>query len=169
MSSTKRTCRHFLKISCNDEKSLILFITPFYLILLLKGGKSPSIRSRNETVIVTVREVSPFLYSICSNLHEKDCWWFFMVIEHVNGEKKGKVMLYALSTCGWCAKTKELLRELGVDFDYMFVDLLEGQEQDNAMNEVEKWNPNGSFPTLVIRDKKSIIGFREEEIREALK
>ncbi|MGA2913732.1 MAG: glutaredoxin family protein [Methanoregula sp.] len=92
-----------------------------------------------------------------------------MVIEHVNGEKKGKVMLYALSTCGWCAKTKELLRELGVDFDYMFVDLLEGQEQDNAMNEVEKWNPNGSFPTLVIRDKKSIIGFREEEIREALK
>jgi glutaredoxin-like protein NrdH len=91
-----------------------------------------------------------------------------MGIEHVSGEKKGKVMLYALSTCGWCAKTKDLLRELGVEFDYQYVDLLEGQEQDNAMSEVEKWNPKGSFPTLVIRDKKSIIGFREEEIREAL-
>jgi glutaredoxin-like protein NrdH len=92
-----------------------------------------------------------------------------MGIEHVSGEKKGKIMLYALSTCGWCAKTKELLKELGVEFDYMYVDLLEDREQDKAMSEIEKWNPKGSFPTLVIRDKKSIIGFREEEIREALK
>ena len=36
------------------------------------------------------------------------------------------------------------------------------------MNVVEKWNPNGSFPTLVINNSKSIIGFREHEIREAL-
>jgi glutaredoxin-like protein NrdH len=91
-----------------------------------------------------------------------------MGFEHVNGEKKGKIILYALSTCGWCARTKDLLRELGVDFDYLYVDLLEGPEQDTVMNEVEKWNPKGSFPTLVIGDKKSIIGFREEEIREAL-
>ena len=91
-----------------------------------------------------------------------------MDIEHVDGKKKGKIMLYALSTCGWCNKTKDLLRELGVDFDYTYVDLLEGKEQDEAMNEVEKWNPKGSFPTLVIRDKKGIVGFREDEIREAL-
>jgi glutaredoxin-like protein NrdH len=93
---------------------------------------------------------------------------FFMVVEHVNGKKKGKIMLYALSTCGWCARTKELLRALGVDFDYVYVDMLDGKEQDDAMIEVEKWNPKGSFPTLVIRDEKGIVGFREEEIREAL-
>ncbi|HJX56837.1 MAG TPA: glutaredoxin family protein [Methanoregula sp.] len=91
-----------------------------------------------------------------------------MDIEHVDGKKKGKIMLYALSTCGWCSRTKDLLRELGVDFDYTYVDLLEDKEQDDAMNEVEKWNPKGSFPTLVIRDKKGIVGFREDEIREAL-
>jgi glutaredoxin-like protein NrdH len=91
-----------------------------------------------------------------------------MGVEHVTGKKKGTIMLYALSTCGWCAKTKGLLRDLGVEFDYVYVDLLEGPEQDNAMNAVEKWNPKGSFPTLVIGDKKGIIGFREEEIREAL-
>jgi glutaredoxin-like protein NrdH len=93
---------------------------------------------------------------------------FLLVVEHVNGKKKGTVMLYALSTCGWCARTKELLRTLGVDFDYTYVDLLEGKEQDDAMNEIEKWNPKGSFPTLVIKDKTGIVGFREEEIREAL-
>ena len=91
-----------------------------------------------------------------------------MGIEHVNGKNKGKIILYALSTCGWCARTKDLLRELGVEFDYLYVDLLEGQEQDKVLNEVEKWNPKGSFPTLVIGNKKSIVGYREEEIREAL-
>jgi glutaredoxin len=92
-----------------------------------------------------------------------------MVLEHVNGKKKGKVMLYALSTCGWCARTKDLLGELGVEFSYIYVDLLEDKEQDDIMNEVEKWNPKGSFPTLVINDRKGIVGFRDDEIREALK
>jgi glutaredoxin-like protein NrdH len=92
-----------------------------------------------------------------------------MGIEHVAGKKMGTVMLYALSTCGWCAKTKELLRQLGVEFDYTYVDLLEGKEQDDAMNQVEKWNPSGSFPILVINNKKCIVGFREVEIREALR
>jgi glutaredoxin-like protein NrdH len=91
-----------------------------------------------------------------------------MAVEHVDGRNKGKVMLYALSTCGWCAKTKELLRELGIAFDYSYVDLLDGEEQNNAMDTVEKFNPSGSFPTLVIDNRKCIVGFKEKEIREAL-
>jgi glutaredoxin-like protein NrdH len=90
-----------------------------------------------------------------------------MVAEHVDGKNMGPVVLYALSTCGWCAKTKDLLRELGVAFDYIFVDLLDGPEQNEAMDRVEKFNPSGSFPTLVIDNRKSIVGFREKEIREA--
>ena len=30
------------------------------------------------------------------------------------------------------------------------------------MDQVEKWNPAGFFPTLVINNKKSIVGFPEE-------
>lgn len=91
-----------------------------------------------------------------------------MVMEHVDGKDKGKVMLFALSTCGWCGKTKDLLREMGVAFDYTFVDLLDGKEQEDAITLVEKFNPSGSFPTLVINNKKVIIGFHEQEVREAL-
>lgn len=91
-----------------------------------------------------------------------------MPVEHVNGKDKGKVMLYALSTCGWCGKTKELLRQMGVAFDFAYVDLMDGKEQDDAIAAVEKFNPHGSFPTVVINNKKAIIGFREQEIREAL-
>ena len=86
---------------------------------------------------------------------------------HVNGKDKGRVMLYALSTCQWCHKTKVLLESLGIAFDYEYVDLLEGQEQDDAMARIERWNPAGSFPTLIINDATAIIGFRENEIKEA--
>ena len=46
-------------------------------------------------------------------------------IEHIEGKDKGKILLYSLSTCIWCRKTKELLERLGVSYDYIFVDLLD--------------------------------------------
>ena len=67
----------------------------------------------------------------------------------------------------WCHRTKVLLEELGIAFDYDYVDLLEGKEQDKALEEIERWNRSESFPTLVIDNKRAIIGFREQEIREA--
>jgi len=92
-----------------------------------------------------------------------------MKMEHVPGTSKGKIILFALSTCGWCAKTKALLKELGVDHSYVFVDLLPSEELEDAIKEVEKYNPHGSFPTLVINDGAHvIIGYKEHEIREAL-
>jgi len=92
-----------------------------------------------------------------------------MTVEHVPGKKVGRVMLYALSTCVWCKKTKALLDSLGVDYDYEYVDLLQGDEKKKAINNISKWNPDCSFPTLVVNDKKCIVGFRDSEIREALK
>jgi len=91
-----------------------------------------------------------------------------MNFEHVADKDKGKVTLYALSTCIWCKKTKELLSSLEVSFDYIYVDLLEGDDRSKIIDEVKQYNPSCSFPTLVIGDK-CIVGFREKEIREALK
>jgi glutaredoxin-like protein NrdH len=91
-----------------------------------------------------------------------------MNFEHVVGKDKGKVTLYALSTCGWCKKTKELLSSLDIGFNYIYVDLLKGDDRSNIIDEVKRYNPGLSFPTLVIGDK-CIVGFREKEIREALK
>jgi len=91
-----------------------------------------------------------------------------MKIEHVKGENKGKIMLYALSTCVWCKKTKKLLDDLGVEYNFVYVDYLEGDERDKTKREIMKWNPRCSFPTMVINDKECIIGFKEEKIKEAL-
>jgi glutaredoxin-like protein NrdH len=88
-----------------------------------------------------------------------------MTMMHVKGESKGKIILHALSTCMWCKKTKELLTELGVEFYFVYVDLLEGYEQSKVLDEVTRHNPVCSFPTLVIDDKTCIIGNKEEKIR----
>lgn len=89
-------------------------------------------------------------------------------VKHVDGKSRGKVMLYALSTCIHCKHTRELLNELGIAYDYLYVDQLSRSEMDEIMKEVQKYNPAGSFPTLVINGEKCIIGSRLDEIREAL-
>ena len=78
-----------------------------------------------------------------------------------------KIFLYALSTCVWCKKTKRLLDELGAKYDFVFVDLLEGEEKEKAREELAKYNPRRSFPTLLI-DDEIILGFEDDKIKEVL-
>jgi glutaredoxin-like protein NrdH len=91
-----------------------------------------------------------------------------MEINHVNGNDKGAIMLYTLSTCIWCRKTKALLAELGVAYDYVDVDLLGGSDRAQAESEIGRWNPQCSFPTMVIGNQSCIVGYDESKIRQTL-
>lgn len=91
-----------------------------------------------------------------------------MDIKHVPGKNKGKVMLYALSTCGWCRKTKKLFDKMGIEYDYIDVDLLQEDEKELARKEVKHWNPRGSFPTVVFNYKICVVGYDEEKLKEAI-
>mgnify|MGYP001030040853 FL=1 len=88
--------------------------------------------------------------------------------EEVKGENKGDIKLFAISTCVWCKRTKRLLESLGVNYNYIFVDKLDRDTRSQVEEEVKKYNPRVSFPTMVINDDKCIVGFQEEEIKEAL-
>ena len=87
--------------------------------------------------------------------------------KQVPGENRGEVLIFALSTCGWCRKTKSLLGELGVAYSYIDVDLLFGDAKNKVVKELDRWNPSRSFPTLVI-GSKGIVGYQEQKVREAL-
>lgn len=89
-------------------------------------------------------------------------------ITHVVGKDKGKVMVYALSTCVWCKKTMQLLSKLNVAYDYIYVDLLDADNKDFILQEMLKYNPRGSFPTIVINNDICIVGFDEEKIKKEL-
>jgi len=95
-------------------------------------------------------------------------WRQAMRIKHIDGKDAGSIMLYTLSTCIWCNRTKRLLSELGVAYDYVDVDLLESHDKKQALLNVEKHNPAKTFPTLVIGDM-SIRGFKEDQVRQALR
>jgi len=77
------------------------------------------------------------------------------------------VKVYSLSTCSHCKSTKRFMDECTVKYDFIDVDLLEGEEREAILKDVKKLNPNCSFPTIIIGDRV-IVGYREEEIKEAL-
>jgi glutaredoxin len=60
------------------------------------------------------------------------------------------------------------LDENDVEYELTYVDLLEGEEREQVLEEVRKWNPRRSFPTIVIDDTRSVAGFKPERIKEAL-
>ena len=78
------------------------------------------------------------------------------------------VKFYGLSTCIWCKRTRQFLESQGVAFDYAYVDLLRGQEREEALTVVRRWNPATSFPTIVVDDSKCVVGYKEDELKEAL-
>ena len=88
---------------------------------------------------------------------------------HIEGKNVGMIVLYALSTCIWCKKARALLDELKVEYSYIYVDLLEREENANTKTEIIKFNPKCSFPTIVINNETCIAGFDEQKIRELAK
>lgn len=78
-----------------------------------------------------------------------------------------EVKMYTLSTCSHCKATKKFLSDCNVRYDFVDVDLLDGEERRAIIEDVKKFNPRCSFPTIVIGDRV-IVGFKEDEIREAL-
>ncbi|MGM0652958.1 MAG: glutaredoxin family protein [Bacillota bacterium] len=78
------------------------------------------------------------------------------------------IKVYALSTCPWCKKVKKFLDEKKVEYDVIDVDLAQGEEQKQALEEVEKLTGKRSFPVTVVNDEV-ILGYKEDKIAEALK
>jgi len=81
--------------------------------------------------------------------------------------KDRDIKLYALTTCIHCKDTKDFLDKCGVDYDCVHVDKLEGDERRRMIEEIKKANPGCAFPMLLI-GSKVIIGFKRDEIKEAL-
>ena len=90
-------------------------------------------------------------------------------LETVEGDKTDHdLLLFALSTCGWCRKARNFLDGNSFAYRYVYVDLLEGDAQKEVFEEVKKRNPRKTFPTLVVDDEEVIAGFNEDRYSEAL-
>jgi glutaredoxin len=92
-----------------------------------------------------------------------------MKIVKVQGkDNKHKVFLYALSTCAWCKQTKKFLKENGIEYDYVDVDLCAEEEQEKIGKEILAKGGRLSYPATIVDNKIVINGFYVDRIREAL-
>ncbi len=87
---------------------------------------------------------------------------------HVSGRDFGNIRMYTLSTCGWCKKTKAFMKEHNVEFSYIDVDLLAADEQELIRKEQIGYNPDGSYPTIVIDSGQCIVGYDEQKLRRLI-
>jgi glutaredoxin-like protein NrdH len=78
-----------------------------------------------------------------------------------------KPFLYALSTCFHCQRTKKWLAEHNVDFDYVDVDLAQGEEQRQLIDKVKEMTGSSQYPVITLGDKH-VVGFNEERLKELL-
>ena len=78
------------------------------------------------------------------------------------------VLLYALSTCPWCNKEKQLLRDNNIEFEYVDVDLCNDEDYEKIGDDLLNLGGRFSFPAILIDERILINGFKEDEIRESL-
>lgn len=84
--------------------------------------------------------------------------------------QKNIILMFALSTCVWCKKTRRLLDESGIKYECIEVDLLIPEEQKKAYKQMKKYNSEETFPTIIVNEgKKVIIGYVESELKSLVK
>jgi len=78
------------------------------------------------------------------------------------------VVLYALSTCGWCRMTRTWLDENNVQYECIYVDHLDKDEREVLMGTLtNRLGRRPAFPT-VFRGPKFVVGFNKERLKEML-
>lgn len=79
-----------------------------------------------------------------------------------------KIKLYALSTCIYCQRTKELLNNHNIEYDFTDVDLLDEKERYAILRKIKQLAGGVSFPLLII-DDTIIKGYKHDKIKAVLK
>ena len=74
-----------------------------------------------------------------------------------------KVVVYSTSTCPWCFKVKDWLKEHNIAFEDMDV----GADREKAQEMIEKSGQMG-VPVIDV-DGKIIVGFDKEALTKELK
>lgn len=93
-----------------------------------------------------------------------------IIFKNENGKiNKGDVKVFALSTCAFCKKALNFLRENSITFCYIYIDELDLTTKQKIKNDLkDKYNIDVGFPFLILNDTKVTVGFKEEEYKKLL-
>lgn len=79
----------------------------------------------------------------------------------------GQSVMFTLRTCRHCVHLKDFLTRHGIPCHLVYVDEFTGTARSEMMGQVRRYNARGSFPTLILPGGRTLVGFREHEVRAA--
>jgi glutaredoxin-like protein NrdH len=92
-----------------------------------------------------------------------------MELNKVPGKNnKHKVLMYAISTCGWCRRAKRTLNDMDVEYEYIDIDLSSNEDKEKVREDITRRGGRPLYPTIIINDKILLTNPTEKELREAL-
>ena len=77
------------------------------------------------------------------------------------------ILMYSLSTCPWCTKTKQFFEKRNIKFDYVEYDLASDEDKKRIYREIIDSGNNVSFPYVKI-GSEVIVGWDPDKYRELL-
>ena len=78
--------------------------------------------------------------------------------------KKNEVTVFALSTCGFCKRGMNYLRDNHVEFKYVYVDQIPFEKKQELKEKLtEKYEKRVAFPFVVVNESVAMVGFLQKE------
>ena len=81
---------------------------------------------------------------------------------------KHKVLMYAISTCGWCKRAKKFLKDNDVEYEYVDVDLCSWKDKEKIRQDIQNRGGRLAYPTIIIDNKILLTGASPDKLREVL-
>jgi glutaredoxin len=88
----------------------------------------------------------------------------------VSGQNnKHKVLMYSISTCGWCKRAKKFFKDNNVEFEFVDIDQCNLEDKRKIMKDIQSRGGTLAYPTLIIDNEILLTGAPQDKLREILK
>ena len=87
-----------------------------------------------------------------------------------DGEVNNKeISVFALSTCGFCRRGIQFLKNNKVKFRYVYIDKMPYEEKQQLKKQLqEKFQKRVAFPFVVVNDEEALVGFIKRQWEEKI-
>lgn len=81
---------------------------------------------------------------------------------------KHKVLMYAISTCGWCNRAKKFLNDNNIEYEYIDIDLCNQEDKNKIRQDIQSRGGHLAYPTIIIDNKTLLTGADPNKLKEML-
>ena len=83
--------------------------------------------------------------------------------------KDHKVLLYTISTCVWCKRAKDFLKNNDVEYEFIDIDLCNEEDKKEIRKDIQSRGGRLAYPTIIVDNKNLLTGPSPDKLKEVLK